>query len=55
MKKKHGDHIESFGVRHSVGDVVGCFLDAETNCISKNAIAKTIVIFVSRCNLKILI
>lgn len=35
MKKKHGDHIECFGVRHNVGDVVGCFLNADTHCISK--------------------
>lgn len=35
MQKNHGDHIEAFGVRQSVGDVVGCFLDAGKGCISK--------------------
>lgn len=36
MTKKHGDHIESFGVKYRVGDIVGSFLDADRNCISKN-------------------
>lgn len=46
MKKKHGDHIESFGVKYRVGDIVGCLLDADRNCISKK---KMNVDFVS-CN-----
>lgn len=35
MEKRHADHVECFGVRHHVGDVVGCFLDANRHCISK--------------------
>jgi hypothetical protein len=33
--KRHGNHGERFGIRYIVGDVVGCFLDADRNCISK--------------------
>jgi hypothetical protein len=35
MKKKHADHTESFGVKMKIGDVVGCFLNADLNSISK--------------------
>lgn len=35
MEKRHVNHAESFGVKHNVGDVVGCFLDADRNFISK--------------------
>jgi hypothetical protein len=36
MEKKHGDHVESFGEKIKVHDVVGCFLDAGRNVISKS-------------------
>lgn len=40
MKKQHGVHIESFGERHHVGDVIGCFLDADRGCLSKKVSSK---------------
>ena len=42
MEKKHGDHTESFGIRHNVGDIVGCFLDADLNRISKKGLRKIV-------------
>lgn len=36
MKKKHNNHTESFGVKIKVHDTVGCFLNADMNCISKS-------------------
>lgn len=41
MEKLHGDHKEVFGVKYSVGDIVGCFLDADDHNISKNLSARS--------------
>ena len=35
MERSHGGHKEPFGSRLVVGDIVGCFLDADRSSISK--------------------
>lgn len=44
MKKQHGIHIESFGERSHLGDVIGCFLDADRRCLSKKLVVSDRVV-----------
>ena len=49
MEKMHANHTESFGVRYDIGDVVGCFLDADMNFISKKKNFRKVQVGSKRC------